>query len=148
MSYTQFSAQASCEVVEEFNLDSFLDGLMKRCIQEDNFIAHNYGLDPENEDFCDFDFHYYVQQTGKEIQIFLDTEESEYGDSSVFDWIVEQFIPVMSSRYLRVESVTMNSRSGNSCYVAFHEKNGNVLTVDDLLRAYEAVRFLRVFKSL
>ena len=45
MSYTQFSAQASCEVVEGFNLDSFLDGLMKRCVQEDNFIAQEYGLD-------------------------------------------------------------------------------------------------------
>lgn len=33
MSYTQFSAQASCEGVEGFNLDSFLNGLMERCVK-------------------------------------------------------------------------------------------------------------------
>lgn len=140
MSYTQFSAQASCEVVEGFNLDSFLNGLMKRCIEEDNFIVQEYGLDPENEELCDLSFHYYVKQTGKEIQIYLDTEEDYCNNSEVFDWLTQQFIPVMTSRYLRVDTVTMDSRDGNSCWIAFTDKEGNQITVDDLLAHYEATQ--------
>lgn len=150
MSYTQFSAQASCEVVEGFNLDSFLNGLMKRCIEEDNFIWDKYG-DTDEGTLPDIDFHYYVKQTGKTIDFYLDTEENEYGNSEVFDWLVQQFIPVMTSRYLKVEGVTMNSRMGNSCYTLFIDKEGNQITVDDLLRAYEAVKsandLLKVWRS-
>jgi len=138
MSYTQFSAQASCEVVEGFNLDSFLNGLAKRCYQEKNFIWEEYG--DTDEATLDLDFHYYVKQTGKEIQIYLDTDEDYCNNSEVFDWLTEQFIPVMTSRYLRVDSVTMDSRDGNSCYVVFCDKNGNQITVDDLLAHYEATQ--------
>lgn len=137
MSYTQFSAKATCEVVEGFNLDSFLNGLMKRCIEEDNFIAQEYGLDPENNEVCDLSFHYYVSQKEKEIQIFLDTEE-DCNNSEVFDWLTQQFIPVMTSRYLKVESVTVDSRDGSSSWITFTDKNGNQITVDDLLAHYEA----------
>jgi hypothetical protein len=135
MSYTQFSAQASCEVVKGFNLDSFLNGLMKRCVQEDNFIADNYGV--IDEELCDLDFHYYVTQVGNRIQIHLDTEEGECGDSEVFEWLTQQFIPVMTSRYLRVDSVTVDSRDGTSCFIQFYGKNGDI-SVDDLLAHYEA----------
>lgn len=140
MSYTQFTSTATCQVVEGFNLDSFLDALHQRCINEDNFIAQNYGLDLEEEhEICDLDFHNYVTLSGQDLTINLDTEETCYGDSEVYDWLVEQFIPVMTSRYLKVEGITMDSYCHYG-YTAFHDKNGNVLTVDDLLAHYEATQ--------
>lgn len=104
--------------MEGFNLDSFLNG-----------------LDTGMEAFDDLNFHDYVKQTGKEIRIFLDPEKDCY-NSDVFDWLVEQFIPVMTSRYLKVESVKMDIRDGNSCWIAFTDKEGNQITVDDPLARY------------
>lgn len=136
MSFTSFTSKATFDVVEGFNMDSFLLGLSKRCVNEHNFIAETYGLDPENEELCDLDFHDYVTHEGTEITVNLDTDDSGIGDSEVFDWLTDQFIPVMTSEFMRIESVTMDSRDGNSCHIAFQNKNGDLIDVDVLLRHY------------
>jgi hypothetical protein len=136
MSFTSFTSKATFEVPEGFNMDSFLLGLSQLCVDDDNFIVDSYGLDPENEELCDLDFHNYVSQDGTEITVHLDTEEPGFGDSEVFDWLTDRFVPVMTSDFMRIESVTMDSRDGNSCHIDFQNKNGDLIDVDVLLQHY------------
>lgn len=136
MSHCQFAAKASFTVVEGFNLDSFLSGLAKRCVTENNFIAQEYGVDPDNKTLNDLNFSDYVSQYETEVIVQLDTDESEFGDSEVFDWIKTQFVPVMTSDFMKVEYVTMDSRDGISCSIEYHTKSGAILDSDELMKFY------------
>jgi hypothetical protein len=160
MSHCQFAAKASFTVVEGFNLDSFLSGLAKRCVTENNFIAQEYGVDPDNETLNDLNFSDYVSQSETEVIVQLNTDESGFGDSDyvsqsetevivqlntdesgfgdseVFDWIKTQFVPVMTSDFMKVEYVTMDSRDGISCTIQYHTKSGAILDSDELMRFY------------
>ena len=43
MSYTQFVSTATLTVVDDFNLQSYLDTLSERCVKEENFLFADYG---------------------------------------------------------------------------------------------------------
>lgn len=133
MSYTQFVATASCLVVDDFNLQSYLDGLSVRCVEEENFIFEFYGLD--SNDNLDLDFADYVCISGRKLLIECDTEELN-SNSDVWDWLIDQFLPVMTSRFMEVKSSTIDSRSGVDVNISYYDKNGTSINTDDLIRNY------------
>jgi hypothetical protein len=132
MSYTQFVATATCTVVDGFNLESYLDAIATRCVKEENFIFDHYG---EEDGKVDVDFSAYVRQLGDKVLIECDTEESN-GNSEVWDWLVDQFVPVMTSRFMEIKSATIDSREGTDVHVAYLGKNGNYISTDDLIKNY------------
>ena len=128
MSSTQFLATATCTVVDGFNLKSYLDAISERCVKEDNFIVENYG---EYEEKLDLDFSQYVREQGNKILIECDSEESN-GDNQVWDWLVYQFVPVMTSQFVEIKSVTIDSRSGLDCSQSYLLKDGTLIGSDEI----------------
>ena len=119
--------------MDDFNLQSYLDGLSERCVKEDNFIVDFYG---EYEGKLDLDFNDYVRQLGDQILIECDSEESN-GNSEVWDWLIDQFRPVMISHIMEINSATIDSRSGVDCGTSYYMKDGTYLGSDDVFALLE-----------
>ena len=132
MSYTQFVATATCTVVDGFNLQSYLDAISTRCVKEQNFLFEEYG---EENGKIDLDFNAYVRQVGDNILIECETEEIN-SNGNVWDWLIDQFIPVMTSRFMEVKSTTIDSRSGVDVDIFYLDKNGTSINTDDLIKNY------------
>ena len=122
MSYNRFVSTATLTVADDFNLQSYLDALSERCVKEKNFIFEYYG---------EIDFDEYVSQVGSNILIECDTEESN-GNSEVYDWLIEQFLPVMTSEFVEIKSATVDSRSGADVNVEFYTKDRKCISTDDI----------------
>jgi hypothetical protein len=134
MSYTQFIATASCSVVDDFNLQSYLDGLSVRCVEEENFIFEFYGLD--SNDDLDVDFADYVRISGGKLLIECDSEEIN-SNSEVWDWLIDQFLPVMTGKMMEIHTASIDSRSGLDSSNGFYTKSGRWIGSDDILRIAE-----------
>jgi hypothetical protein len=134
MSYTQFVATATCTVVDGFDLQSYLDAISKRCVKEENFIFEFYGLD--SNDLLDVDFGDYVHMVGDQVLIECDTEEIN-SNSEVWDWLADQFVPVMTSQLMEVKSASIDSRSGVDVGISYLTKTGDCITTDDLIENYK-----------
>jgi hypothetical protein len=142
MSYTHFTATATCEVVENFNLDSFLDGLAQHCVREENFIFDEFG---EDDGKLDLDFNNYVRHVGDKIIVETDSEECN-NNTEVWDWLLDQFLPIMTSKVMRIDSANYNSRTGMESDVSFYSKEGTILSVDNLIEAYFTLQNLNRVK--
>jgi hypothetical protein len=142
MSYTHFTSTATCDVVENFNLESFLDGLAQRCISELNFIFDEFG---EVDGKLDLDFNNYVRHVGDKMVIELDTEECN-NNSEVWDWLLDQFLPVMMSKVMRIDSASYDSKSGMESDVSFYTREGRTLSVEKLIKAYFTLQDLNRVK--
>ena len=132
MSYTQFVATATCTVVDGFNLQSYLDAISERSVKEQNFLFEEYG---EENGKIDLDFNAYVRQVGDNVLIECDTEEYN-GNSEVWDWLVDQFVPIMNSRFVEIKSATIDSRDGVDVHVAYLGKDNNYISTDDLIKNF------------
>jgi len=126
MSHTQFVSTATLTVVDDFNLQSYLDALFERCVKEENFLFEEYG---EIDGKVDIEFGEYVRQVGSNILIECDTEESN-GNSEVYDWLIEQFLPVMTSEFAEIKSALV--RSGVDVNVEFYTKDRKCISTDDI----------------
>jgi len=132
MSYTQFVATATCTVVDGFNLQSYLDAISERSVKEQNFLFEEYG---EENGKIDLDFDAYVRQVGDNVLIECDTEEYN-GNSEVWDWLVDQFVPIMTSSFVEIKSATVDSRDGVDVDVSYLGKDGKYITTTDLIQNY------------
>lgn len=133
MSYTQFVATATLTVCEGFNVQSYLDAISKRCVKEDNFIVEHYG---EVDGKVDIDFNDYVRESGGQILIEMDSEESN-GNSEVWDWLIDQFLPIMKSDYVQIKSASIDSRSGVDIGFSLYSKTGKVVDLDEIMKTYQ-----------
>ena len=133
MSYTQFVATATCTVVDGFNLQSYLDAISQRCVKEENFIFEFYNLDSNDE--LDVDFGDYVRQLDDKVFIECDSEEIN-SNSEVWDWLVDQFVPIMTSSFVEIKSATVDSRDGVDVDVSYLGKDGKYITTTDLIQNY------------
>ncbi len=132
MSYTQFVATATCTVVDGFNLESYLEAISIRSVKEQNFLFEEFG---EENGKIDLDFGDYVRQVGDNILIECDTEEYN-NNSQVWDWLVDQFLPIMNSRFVEIKSASIDSRDGVDVHVAYLTKDGQYISTDDLIKNF------------
>lgn len=133
MSYTQFVATASLTVCEGFNLQSYLDAISERSVKEDNFLMEHYG---EVNGKIDIDFEDYVRQSDGNILIECDTEENN-NNSEVWDWLIDQFIPVMNSQFVQIKSAMIDSRSGVDIGFSLYDKMGKVVDLTEMMEVYQ-----------
>lgn len=133
MSYTQFVATATCTVVDGFNLQSYLDALSERCVKEQNFIFEEFG---EEDGKIDVDFSDYVTMNGNKILIECDTEDDN-NNSEVWDWLVDQFVPVMTSSVMEIKSATIDSRDGTDFHQSYLLKDGSFIGPDQIVNMIE-----------
>lgn len=132
MSYTQFVGTATLSVFDGFNLNSYLDSIAERCVREQNFIYEEYG---EENGKVDISFNDYVREVGDKILIECDTEETN-GNSEVYDWLIEQFIPIMNSRFIEIKSAVIDSRTGVDVDIFYINKLGETIGTQDLIEKY------------
>lgn len=132
MSYTQFVATATCTVFDSFNLKSYLEAISQRSVKEQNFLFEEYG---EEYGKLDLDFDAYVRQVGDNILIECDTEEYN-GNSEVWDWLIDQFVPIMNSRFMEIKSATIDSREGVDVHVSYLTKDKQYISTDDLIKNF------------
>lgn len=133
MFYTQFVATASLTVCEGFNLQSYLDAISERSVKEDNFLMEHYG---EVNGKIDIDFEDYVRQSDGNILIECDTEENN-NNSEVWDWLIDQFIPVMNSQFVQIKSATIDSRSGVDIGFSLYDKMGKFVDLTEIMEVYQ-----------
>ena len=133
MSYTQFVATASLTVCEGFNLQSYLDAISERSVKEDNFMMEHYG---EVDGKIDIDFEDYVRQSDGNILIECDTEENN-NNSEVWDWLIDQIIPVMNSQFVQIKSATIDSRDGVDIGFSLYDKMGKVVDLTEIMEVYQ-----------
>ena len=133
MSYTQFVSTATLTLCDDFNVQSYLDAIAERCVKEKNFLFEEYG---EIDGKVDVDFGSYVHQNGNELLIEIDTEESN-GNSEVWDWLIDQFIPIMKSEHVQIKSASIGSRSGLEIGFFLYSKMGMVVDLDGILTVYQ-----------
>ena len=133
MSYTQIVATATLTVCEGFNVQSYLDAISERCVKEDNFMVEHYG---EVDGKVDIDFNDYVRESGGQILIEMDSEESN-GNSEVWDWLIDQFLPIMKSDYVQIKSASIDSRSGVDIDFSLYSKTGKVVDLDEIMKVYQ-----------
>jgi hypothetical protein len=130
MSYYHFTAKATFDVTEDFDLDSFLVNASMRYAA----FAKEYGFRPDNEDLSNFSD--YVKQSKTRVTVRLDSEEPTFSNSDAFDWLLSQFTPVMSSRFMKVESIVIDSLHGHSCCVWYQTQSGATIHSDELIDFY------------
>lgn len=133
MSYTQFVATATLTVCEGFNVQSYLDAISERCVKEENFLYDEYG---EVDGKVDIDFSDYVRESDGKILIEMDSEESN-GNSEVWDWLIDQFLPIMKSDYVQIKSASIDSRSGVDIGFSLYSKTGKVVDLDEIMKTYQ-----------
>lgn len=131
MSYTQFVATATLTIQEDFNLQSYLDAISERCVKEENFIFEFYGVDSNG--LLDVDFTDYVRQLGDKILIECDTEEIN-SNSKVWDWLIDQFLPVMTSEFVEIKSATIDSRSGVDIKFSLYGRDGKCVDLEEIMK--------------
>ena len=134
MSYTQFVSTATLTLSEDFNLQSYFDAISERCVKEENFIFEFYGVDSNG--LLDVDFADYVRQLGDNILIECDTEEIN-GNSEVLDWLIDQFLPVMTSEFAEIKSATIDSRSGVDVDFHLYGRDGKCVDLEEILKVYK-----------
>ena len=135
MSYTQFVATATLIVADGFKLESYLDEISERSVKEENFLFKEYG---EIDGKIDIDLSSYVRQNDDTILIECDTEEYN-GNSEVWDWLIDQFLPIMESKYAQIKSASIDSRSGVDVDFCLYSKEGKAVSLDDILKKYNDV---------
>ena len=91
-------------------------------------MVEHYG---EVDGKVDIDFNDYVRESGGQILIEMDSEESN-GNSEVWDWLIDQFLPIMKSDYVQIKSASIDSRSGVDIDFSFIKKDGTFIGIDDI----------------
>lgn len=134
MSHTQFVSTATLTVCEGFNVQSYLEAISDRCVKEENFIFEFYGVDTNNT--LDLAFTDYVRQNGDEVLIECDTDEIN-SNSEVWDWLIDQFLPVMKSEFVQIKSASIDSRSGVDIGFSLYSKMGKVVDLDEIMKVYQ-----------
>lgn len=133
MSYTQFVATATLTLCEGFDVTSYLDAISERSVKEENFLFEHYG---EHEGKLDLDLNDYVRVLRDNLLIEVDTEENN-GNSEVWDWLIDQFLPVMKSDFVEIKSASIDSRSGVDIGFSLYSKAGKVVDLDEILKTYK-----------
>ena len=134
MSYTQFVSTATLTLSEDFNLQSYLDAISERCVKEENFIFEFYGVDSNG--LLDVDFTDYVRQLGDNILIECDTEEIN-SNGEVWNWLIDQFLSVMTSEFAEIKSATIDSRSGVDIGFSLYGRDGKYVDLEEILKVYK-----------
>jgi hypothetical protein len=133
MSYTHYTASASCSVAEDFDLNEYVKSLV-------DFIGNHLDDLPDSIQWLGDYTHEelietvkkYVRKSGGKILIELDSEESNY-DSDLWDWLCDSIREdVMTSKLMVMNYSTNDSRNGVECGTSYYMKDGTFYGSDDI----------------
>lgn len=139
MSYTHFTATASCQVAENFDLSQYLVSLA-------DFAGNHVDDLPESLQWLGDHLHEellekmekYVHMEGKNLLMELDSEDDNY-DSEVWDWLCDQIRgDVMTSKFMVIKQSTYDSKYGMDCGTSYYMKDGTFYGSDDIQAILES----------
>lgn len=138
MSYTQFVCTSKCEVADDFNLEEYLKSLVDFVGNHVDDLSENVSWLAEMEyDDLITEFEKYVSQNGNLILINCDTEDDN-SDTDVWDWLSDQIREdAMTSKFMTINSTTIDSRDGVDPYQSFILKDGTQITPTEISNIIE-----------
>lgn len=141
MSITFRFATATCEVSDDFSLTAYVNSLA-------DFIANHIDDDKLDSDvramFCDCtleetaqEIQNYLEIVGNEIQINLDTDESNC-DNALWNWLCNQVRnDVMTNKVMMINYGDLCSKYGFSCGQSMYTKSGTFYDAADIASLLE-----------
>lgn len=138
MSYTQFVCTSKCEVADDFNLEEYLKSLADFVGNHVDDLSENVSwLADMKHDELIVEFEKYVHQNENLILINCDTEEDN-SDTDLWDWLSDQIREdAMTSKFMTINSTTIDSRYGVDPYQSFILKDGTQITPTEISNIIE-----------
>jgi hypothetical protein len=136
MSYTEYFCTAKFEVSPSFDVETFLKQVTNRAILEGDQIYIDNG---EVNGILDVNLESYICKDGNKVVISTDSDDLNC-DSEVFDYLCKCGVKQMTSKFMLVKSITLNSRSGADCGVYLYNMNNDFITLDDLINHYASTK--------
>ena len=76
-----------------------------------------------------------IKESGGSITIATDSDESN-SNSEVWDWLVDQFIPVMKSEVAVIKSASISYKSGVDIGFSLISKTKGLVSEDEIVEVY------------
>lgn len=133
MSYTHFTATATCQVAEDFDLNEYVKSLVDFIGNHEDDLPESLQWlgDHEHEELVE-KVKNYVRMEGKNLLMELDSEEENY-DSELWDWLNDQIRQdVMTSKFMVIKQSTYDSKYGMDCGTSYYMKDGTFYGSDDI----------------
>jgi len=136
MSHTQFIAKAICTIDPNIYPDvetlcnSIADYLVNN--PEDLEFGHLWNYDFKNNDEAVKIFNHYLSLDGEDLTIELDTEDGNFYDSSVFEFLSSHIAYLQTSDQMEATYTTIDSREGVSSSTYYYGQGGEYIEAKDL----------------
>lgn len=138
MSYTQFVCTSKCQVADDFNLEEYLTSLVDFVGNHVDDLSESISwlADLEHNEVLE-ELQKYVRQVGSQVMIDCDTEDDNH-DTELWDWLSDQIRQdVMISKFMTINSTTIDSRDGVDPYQSFVMKDGTQIGSDEIQNIIE-----------
>lgn len=133
MSYTQHTATATCEITSVLDTNDLIS-------QTYDYLTNHEDEAPTELLNCDcFDrfadvLELYVTLEGNNLTISADTEENN-SDVEIFDFLIDHYACLMSSKFMKVVWISYDSRGGLSADCTYYDNQGNLIDIERMLSA-------------
>jgi len=124
MSYTQHTAVATCTIANVLDTNDLISNVYDYLTNHEDEAPTSLLNCETFEEFAD-QLEPYVQLEDNTLTITLDTDESN-NDSEVFDFMVEHYTHLMTSKFIKVVWVTYDSRAGLSGDAYYYNTEGEI----------------------
>lgn len=133
MSYTQHTATATCEVTGVLDTNDLIS-------QVYDYLTSHEDEAPTELLNCDcFDqfadtLEAYVSLENHTLTISADTEETN-SDMEIFDFLVDRYAQLMTTKFMKVTWISYDSRGGLSADCTYYDTQGNLIDIERMLSA-------------
>lgn len=133
MSYTQHTATATCEITGVLDTRDLIS-------QVYDYLTNHKDKAPTEllnskcfDHFADILELYVVVDDGT-LTISVDTEENNY-DNEIFDFLVDHYVHLMVSKFMKIVGICHDSRDGLSADCIYYDNQGNLIDIERMLNA-------------
>lgn len=132
MSYSHNQAVATCKVKHFTSTTDIAENVYDYLTDHEDELPYNLDL----ENFVDFveTIQSYVEISGNELTIKLDTEEYNQ-DCEIFDLLQSYYARAMTSKFMRVVRMSYDSRAGMEADCVYYDNYDNLIDVESILNA-------------
>lgn len=142
MSYTIFTSMATCQMENLGTSEEVALSVYDYCVKHPDKIPPV--LDECDSDEFVFEIQHYIHCDVSELlpedhnlMIYWDTEDENCCNKQVFDFLINHFMLLQSSKYMKVAWSMTDSRTGNKVGIDFYNQKGQKIDVESLISFYQ-----------
>lgn len=133
MSYTQHTVSAVCEVTNVLDTADLISQVYDYLTNHEKETPTELLNCESYEQFADI-LETYVTVENNRLVISIDTEENNY-DMEIFDFLLDHYCHLMTSKFMKVTWICYDSRAGLSADCTYYDNKGNILDIERILNA-------------